>query len=101
MHVFSKEAKSVYLCSIKKRHQPYSYNSPQDVLVADSFLDSMAHTFLPLDESVASRAVFVTVPGSDGRAGGNSQNREETVCINGELIETHGHAIEWAHPKPS
>ena len=29
-------------------------------------------TFLPLDEAIASRAVFVIVSGSDGQAGGNA-----------------------------
>ena len=29
-------------------------------------------SFLPLDEAIASRAVFVIVSGSDGRADGNA-----------------------------
>ena len=28
--------------------------------------------FLPLDEAIASRALFVVVSGSDGRVGGNA-----------------------------
>ena len=32
----------------------------------------MLHILLPLDEAIASKAVFVIVSGSDGRAGGRA-----------------------------
>ena len=35
-------------------------------------LSSMTHPFLPLDEAIASRAVFVIVSGSDERTDGNA-----------------------------
>ena len=40
-----------------------------DALVQLSF--GRQSTFLPLDEAIVSRVVFVIVSGSDGRAGGN------------------------------
>ena len=33
--------------------------------------------FFPLDEAIASRAVFVIISGSDGRAGGRTDGRED------------------------
>ena len=42
-------------------------------LLIDIF--GLSLTFLPLDEAIASRAVFVIVSGSDGRAG----ERAETL----------------------
>ena len=35
-------------------------------------LSNLGDPFLPLDEAVATRAVFVIVSGSDGRTGGNA-----------------------------
>ena len=66
---------------------------------------------LPLDETVAYRAVFVIVSGPDEWMGGRKRfggqlNNSKTVCVsmsicaNWELIGTHGRAIECAHLRP-
>ena len=57
---------------------------------------------MPLDEAIASRAVFVIVSGSDGRAEtllgqlNNSKTVRDRpyVCVNGELMGTHVRATE-------
>ena len=56
--------------------------------------------FLPLDEAVASGTVFSLY---SGRTSGRKRfwshiNNSKTV--NGELIGTHGRAIEWTIPNP-
>ena len=66
--------------------------------------------FLPIDEAVASRAVFGIVSASDGRTGGRKcsfwiqLNNSKTVrdrpyvSYNGELIGINVRGIESAHP---
>ena len=51
---------------------------------------------LLVDEAVASRAVVLTVSGSDKRTG---RQESVTMPVNGEQIRTHGRAIECAHPR--
>ena len=55
--------------------------------------------FLPLDETIASRAVFVIVSGSDGGTGG--RKRFWNQLNNLQLITSEiTRAIDWAHPRP-
>ena len=61
--------------------------------------------FLLLNETLASRVVFVVVSKSDGRADGNTLGASYTTrngkrCVNGELTGAHGQAIECIHPRP-
>ena len=69
----------------------------------------VAH-FLPLDDAIASKEVFVIIAlsGLDGRTDGRKRfwsqlNNFKTVrdrlyVSMGELIGIHGRATEWAHP---
>ena len=42
------------------------------VIALDTFYGATDITFLPLDEAIASRALFVIVSGSDGRTDANA-----------------------------
>ena len=62
--------------------------------------------FLSLDKAIASRAValIVIVSGSDGNAFGANKSKAASsrrYVSMGELIRTHGRAIEWAYPQPA
>ena len=62
---------------------------------AQEEIDKKSPLYLPLDEAIASRAVFVNVSGSDGRAGrkrvwGQLTNfKMVRDSVNGELIGIH------------
>ena len=83
-----------------------TYREPLEYKYRNLFIEAY-RTFLPLDDAIASRIVFVIASGSGGRADGrkrfwnqlsNSKPVRDRPSVNGELMGTHGRAIEFATP---
>ena len=67
--------------------------------ISNNYVQFRIYPFLPLDEAIASRAVFVIIFESGGRKcfwsqPNNSKTVRDRPCVNGKLIGTYGGATE-------